>query len=108
MEDFFSKTGPLPPVFDDSRRFARFYYRTCAEALIHPPVGEQSEATKHYVLTRDLSRGGVGIIHSEQLLPGQRIEIFLDGKPARSAVVVWCRRVGEKCYSIGCRFEIGK
>jgi hypothetical protein len=104
MEDFFSKTGPLPPVYHDARRFARFYFRTCAEALIYPP-GENQSPTRHFLLTRDLSRGGVGLLHSEQLLPGQRLDLLLDGKPPLTAVVVWCRRVSDRCYALGCRFE---
>lgn len=105
MEDFFAKSGPLPPIYNDARRFPRFYFRTCAEALIYPLGDGPSEPKKHYLLTRDLSRGGVGLIHSEQLLPGQRLDLLLEGKPPLFTRVVWCRRVGEKCYAVGCRLE---
>jgi hypothetical protein len=56
------------------------------------------------LLTRDLSRGGMNLIHNEQVFPGQRIELVLtDGSP-RSVEVLWCRRIAHRCYSIGCRF----
>src|SRR2546423_1452367 len=40
-DEFFSKAGPMPPVFDDGRRYPRFYFRTCAEATIYPIGGKK-------------------------------------------------------------------
>jgi hypothetical protein len=102
-DDFFAKAGPLPPAFDDVRRHPRFYFRSCAEATIYP-FGPQREERHCFLLTRDLSRGGVGLIHREQLFPGQRMEITLNGHPPRQAEVMWCRRLAADSYVCGCRF----
>src|SRR4051794_27182079 len=34
--EFFELTGPLPTAWDEHRRFPRFYYRSCAEAIVYP------------------------------------------------------------------------
>jgi hypothetical protein len=102
--EFFNKSGPLPTAFDEDRRYPRFYYRARLQAAIYPPGGANQPPAQCSVLTRDLSRGGMNLIHSEQVFPGQRIEIVLtDGSP-RSVEVMWCRRIAHRCYSIGCRF----
>ena len=57
--EFFELSGPLPAVWNDSRRFPRFYYRSCAEAVVYPLRGRDSSTSAPcFVLTRDLSRGG--------------------------------------------------
>jgi len=102
--EFFNKTGPLPTAFDEDRRHPRFYYRARVQAAIHPPGGQNQPPLERTLLTRDLSRGGMNLIHNEQVFPGQRIDLVLtDGSP-RSVEVIWCRRIANRCYSIGCRF----
>jgi hypothetical protein len=54
------------------------------------------------VLTRDLSCGGIGIAHSEPLLPKQIVILDALGKLLVSEVR-WCRRVDENFYVAGCR-----
>jgi PilZ domain-containing protein len=103
--DFFEHSGPLPTIANDSRRFPRFYFRSCAEAVIHPLRGEEDATpTQCFLLTRDLSRGGVGLVHCKQLFPGQRIDLTLNGAALRPVEVVWCRRWTRSRYIIGCRF----
>jgi len=60
------------------------------------------------VVTRDVSRGGMGLIHTEQLFPGQRIDLLLNGEVTKLLEVVWCKRVADKSYSVGCRFKEGQ
>jgi PilZ domain len=106
VDDFFAKGGPLPTSFNDVRRFPRFYFRTCAEAIIHPYCNGQSSApVQCFVLTCDLSRSGLSLLHSKQLFPGQRVDIILNGEPPRHLEVVWCRRLAVHRYAIGCRFR---
>jgi hypothetical protein len=103
--DFFAKVGPLPKAWDDLRRFPRFYFRSCAEATIHPlAAAESTPPTQCYVLTRDLSRSGLSLMHNAQLFPGQRLDIVLNGQAPRSVEVVWCRRLAPGRYGVGCRF----
>ena len=107
MDDFFSKSGPMPPVYDDVRQFPRFFYRSCAEVIIHPMGPGPAQPARLFVLTKDLSRSGVSIIHAAQLFPGQRVEVILDGKSPIAAVVSWCRRLPDQYFAIGCRFTAG-
>ena len=104
-DEFFELTGPLPTAWDDHRRFPRFYYRSCAEAIIHP-LRSSKNATRCqcFLLTRDLSRGGLSIIHTEQLFPGQKLEVILNAESPRLVEVVWCRRWSHNRYAVGCRF----
>jgi hypothetical protein len=102
--EFFAKTGPLPTAWEEARRHPRFYYRARAAATVHPFRGAQQPPIECTVLTRDLSRGGLNLLHTEQLYPGQRIDlVLLDGVP-RTVEVCWCRRLANRCYSVGCRF----
>jgi hypothetical protein len=100
--EFFEKTGLLPMQYDDVRRFPRYYFRFCFTAHIYPPRGE-GEPTSHLILSRDLSRSGVSLVHTEQLFPGQRLVIDLHDS-VRHAEVQWCRRSGPQKYVVGCRF----
>jgi hypothetical protein len=103
--EFFELTGPLPTAWDEHRRFPRFYFRSCAELVIHPLRGERDPGEPpRFVLTRDLSRGGMSLVHTEQLFPTQRLEIILNGQAPRSLEVLWCRRWTHGRYIIGCRF----
>ena len=105
MDDFFDRTGPIPASFDDVRRFPRFFFRSCAEAVVHPLAKRPGAAPlQKFVLTCDLSRTGLRLLHNEQLFPGQRIDMVLNGQPPRPTEVVWCRRLAPGRYSIGCRF----
>jgi hypothetical protein len=105
VEDFFSKSGPLPPELDEDRRFPRFYFRTCAEALIYPKDGKRDPpAAPVFVVTCDLSRLGVSLLHTARLFPGQRLDLILNGEPPRPAEVVWCRRWEDERFLVGCRF----
>jgi PilZ domain-containing protein len=104
-DDFFSRSGPLPTTADDVRRYPRFYYRARIEAVIFPfSTAQVAEPTKCCLLARDLSRGGINLLHSEQLFPGQRIDVTLSNAAPRSVEVVWCRRLANRCFSLGCRF----
>ena len=104
-DEFFSKVGPLPTGQDDIRRFPRYYFRSCAKAKILPPPGSpQSAPAFRFILTRDLSRSGMGILLTEQLFPGQRMEITLSGQTSRWIEVMWCRRIDDEGFVCGCKF----
>jgi len=103
MEEFFRKSGLLPIPQGDVRRFPRFYFRSVAEATIHP-FGKAQEASQCFLLTRDLSRNGVSLLHNTQLFPGQRLELTLNGQEPRLVVVVWCKLQSPSDYVVGCKF----
>lgn len=101
--EFFEPYGPLPPSLDDVRRFPRFYFRSVAEATIYSPGNGQPPEQSH-VLTCDVSRGGLSLLHRRQLFPGQQLDLLLaDGRPRR-VEVVWCRCQQPETYLVGCRF----
>jgi len=103
--EFFPKAGPAPSNWDDARRFPRFYYRARVKGTIHPLAGSQNQQpTDCVLLTRDVSRGGMNLLHTEQLFPQQRIDMVLKDGSVRPVEVVWCRRIAHRCYSLGCRF----
>lgn len=102
--DFFAKSGPLPTAFDEERRFPRFYYRARLQAAIYPLGVAGQPPVACSLLARDLSRGGMNLIHSEQVYPGQRIDVMLTDGSLRRLEVAWCRRLDNQCYTFGCRF----
>ena len=104
VDEFFAKSGPLPSSYDEVRRHPRFYFRTCAEAKIRP-VGKQAGTPgESFVLTRDVSRSGLSLLHNQQLFPGQRLDVILNGEAPRTVEVVWCQRMAPRSYLAGCRF----
>jgi len=55
------------------------------------------------VLTTDLSRGGLSLLHRKALVPGQRLRLLLR-QAERLVEVRWCCRVWPGLYAAGCRF----
>jgi hypothetical protein len=96
--------GPLAPSpFDDARQFKRSNFRGAVKATIYPrEAGPGREPVHCTVLTRDLSCGGIGIAHTEQLFPKQIIVIDAVGK-LLVGEVRWCRREDDDFYVAGCR-----
>jgi hypothetical protein len=96
--------GELPPsAFDDARQFKRSSFRGAVKATIYPrEAGPGREPVHCTVLTRDLSCGGIGIAHTEQLFPKQIVVIDAVGK-LLVGEVRWCRREDENFYVAGCR-----
>jgi hypothetical protein len=102
--EFHTQAAELPARWHDARRYPRFPFQAPIEATIYPLEENATQtAVQCSMLTRDLSRGGINLIHCEQLFPGQKIDIVLNGA-TRCAEVVWCRRLTNRCYSTGCRF----
>src|SRR5262245_33453972 len=83
IDDFWDKSGPMPTGPSDIRRFPRFYFRSCAEALVYPLGAPGQEPAHHFMATSDLSRGGVSLLHKDQLFPGQRLDVILNGEAPR-------------------------
>jgi hypothetical protein len=74
------------------------------EVIIYP-LQEGRRPSRCFLLTQDISRGGFNLIYAVELVPGQRLEVMFDDRPARQAVVAWCKCLPNKHYSIGCKFE---
>ena len=81
-----------------------FDFASPVKATIYPPrSGPGAEPVHCTVLTRDLSCGGIGIAHTEQLFPKQIIVIDAVGKLLVGEVPSWCRREDDDFYVAGCR-----
>jgi hypothetical protein len=57
------------------------------------------------VLTLEFSKCGLGFLHSEQLFPGELIEVCLPDKSPQIAEITGCRKLGQRCYRIGARLR---
>ena len=102
--EFQAEPGPLPPPQEDRRRFEREAYQHSVEAAIYPPHGSAASGPERCgVLTSDVSRGGVCILHTRPLYPEQRVDLVLNGAE-RALRVCWCTKIGDRCYAAGCKF----
>jgi hypothetical protein len=88
----------------EGRRFPRFHYQSRIRATVYPFNDGASAPLECTMLTRDLSRGGINLLHTDPLLLGQKIALTLSESGPRFVEVMWCRRVAHRCYSLGCRF----
>jgi hypothetical protein len=88
---------------DETRRFPRSPCHGNLKATIYPPPSSRGgEPVQCTVLTRDLSCGGIGIAHAEQLYPRQIVVLDAVGK-LLVGEVRWCRQLDERFYIAGCR-----
>src|SRR5690349_5773578 len=94
--------GSADTDFRDVREFPRFPFRGRARAIVLPlePTDDPLECE---VITTDVSRGGLSLLHRKQLYPGQQIVLVLNDAQ-RLVEVCWCCRVWSGLYSAGCRF----
>jgi len=89
----------------ENRKFHRHDFRTLAIATIHPPAGREHEpAQMCYVLTRNVSRGGICILHPTPLFLSQRIDLELPDGRKFTLAIRWVIRMEHGRYVIGCRF----
>lgn len=104
-EDFFEKTGWVPAILPDRRRFPRVYLRTQALLVYRQTFPALPRpAIAYTVYTKDISRGGIGFLHGEQLFPSEQMILILPDGKARLIQVVRCRRIGPNCFEIGAQF----
>ena len=94
--DFFDKTGPSPVAPDCQRRFRRFFLRT--KAIL------EARNQQHGVYVQDVSRQGFGFLAPLQLLPREKVELWLPGKGWLGLSSTRCRRIAERCYECGAVF----
>ncbi len=94
--DYFSRSGPLKTKYNDERRFHRTFVR--GKAII------RRDGELHTVYTKDVSRMGLGMIHSEQLFPCERIQIWLPNRLSYWLRIARCVRIKQLCYECGATF----
>ena len=98
------EAGP-PTHVHEKRKHERRPIDALVAAKIHPATGEISESPQVcYVLARDISEGGISVLHPIALCKGQKIDLcFGDGR-VRTAEVRWSRQVESECCMMGCMF----
>lgn len=107
-QDFFDRTGVIPSFPGDDRRFPRFYIRgRAAISVVEALPARPRDSAWHGVFTKDISRGGIRFLHSEQLFPHERLEIVLPDGSKRQVEVARCGRVQRRCFDIEVRFAAG-
>ncbi len=102
--DFYLRSGILPSMEGDSRRFARKYLRAEAAVRVHNPLPcfPRPESLDRVILL-DVSRSGIGFLHYQQLYPGEGVELLTHvGK--LKAVVRRCIKRCKDRYEIGAEF----
>lgn len=104
---FFELTGPLPPHLEDGRRVPRFYSRTFAAMTTRQtlPTLPREVATERICL-KDVSRSGVSFLHSQQLFPGERLELVVFDGVRREITVTRCRKIQDRCFEVGATLAI--
>lgn len=103
--EFLAPATPISGEWGESRRFPRYACQSCIDVVVHPPANDPAQESQAcQVLTRDISRGGMNILHKAQMFPGQLIDLILPNGQERRLEVMWCRRLGAGCYTSGCRF----
>jgi len=88
----------------EARRFERYYFRTLPTATIQPPPLLGGDVQECFVLTRDLSRGGLSFLHPKRLALGQRVDLAFDDGCRFTVSVRWIQKLEERKFVIGCGF----
>ena len=96
------KPEASPPA-DNHREFHRYAFRGRANAVVFPKDRDKGVAEEWEVVTTDLSRGGVSIMHRKPLAPGQQLMLVLNNAK-RFVEVCWTCQVWQGLYAAGCRF----
>jgi hypothetical protein len=102
--DFYDRRGPVPATSADRRRYARLHCPGQAALQVKTtlPAIDRGQQV-HCILTKDISRGGLSFLHTEQLFPHEKVKLWLTiGE--HDAMIVRCQRRNENCYEIGAVF----
>ena len=106
--DFFDRRGSTPASLEENRRFPRSYLLGVAALAYRQSLPTLPRAeTWHAVYTKDVSRGGIGFLHSEPLYPMEQMNLALPDGKSLIIEVVRCRRVQRRCFEIGAVFVSG-
>jgi hypothetical protein len=97
-----AETGVVPSRPGDGRRHPRFRLRLKAAIQYRPTLKAiPRKEERHAVRVLDISCGGIGFLHSEQLFPCEQLLITLRDGSTKSVEVACCHRLGPGCYHIG-------
>jgi hypothetical protein len=86
----------------EKRAHPRLPFRARANAVILP-TSSGVESAEWEVMTTDISRGGVSLLHRQELREGQQVLLVLN-RAHRFIEVCWCCKVWPGLFAVGCRF----
>ena len=90
--------------FASVRGFPRIPFRGRAQAVVLPPPSSPDlEPEESEVVTTDISRGGVSILHRTELHRGQHLLLKLAATTC-TVEVRWCCQVWPGLFIAGCQF----
>jgi len=95
--DFFMLEGPVGHEYDEQRRHSRLYLR--GRALL------ERRGNYFTVYTTDISRSGIGFVHSEQLFPRECLRLWVPQGLSLAISSARCRRVQDNCFTCGARID---
>ncbi len=104
----FERIGPASTYPDEKRQIMRVY---CGGAAFPGALQYRQSLSAitrhegwHRVYVVNLSKRGLGFLHSEQLFPGERMRIVLLTGDCRTVEIAWCRCLGASCFRMGAMF----
>ena len=104
-DDYFSRQGVMPTDLNERRRFVLHAVRTKAVMNIAQTLPAFERTPEFYaVYTYDVSRTGIALLHVNELLPGERCQLWMPTQTV-NLIVMRCRFYNPRCYLIGTRFE---
>ena len=96
------KSTPAHPATE--REYSRIpFHGRAAVVIFSPPSASKTEPVESEVVTTDISRGGLSLLHRRELEPGQQVLLSLS-RGTCTVEVCWCCRVWPGLYIAGCRF----
>jgi hypothetical protein len=104
-EELFRRTAGAGKAWSDARRFPRSPARTICVLESEATFASSGFANGwQHVWLRDVSRGGVRLIHGSQLFPSERCALTLASGVEMRLEVVWCRRLAASVFVSGCHY----
>ena len=112
LKEEFERTGHILADNDNRRRFPRFYcrgerkraglqYHSTLPALHRDPGWHNAYLT-------NISRGGVGFLHSEPLYPREQMQLLLPTGKLLNIEIIYCRRLHQRCFELGAAHRLGR
>jgi hypothetical protein len=112
LRNNFEKHGVMPFNENDRRRYPRVFcrsrrnragleYRITFPSLVREPAW-------HSVYVTNVSRDGIGFLHSEALYPRESLRLLLLNGQLATIEIVNCRRLGPRCFEVGAQVFSGR
>lgn len=104
-DELLRRTGGVGKVWSDARRFPRSPAQTICVLESEATFAAAGFANGwQHVWLRDVSRGGLRLIHGAQLFPSERCSLTLASGVEMRIEVVWCRRLAANVFVSGCHY----